>query len=246
MWEHIYELPNGTHRKYAIFAPGIDRFILVDNYDLRSCLETAEILSSKLPTVSYVMPNLDFEINTDNCINYTIFNKTEQKYGIKSILITRQVPMNKFLLTKDTLSFEGIPADYDSEEGRKILEKLTNYAKFVHDRVYVLMTLETFMYLHNNANFINKYIPSSWSNDFLLKHDWSDADKGVVSEIRHALYISQSIEEAEERIKNIWARCANDQWRLMVAYYKDLSTPIPEDLQHLINALPQNFTPYMF
>ena len=45
----------GKKNANAIYAPGLDRFLLVDNYDLWLTMEVARILSSKIPTQVFLL-----------------------------------------------------------------------------------------------------------------------------------------------------------------------------------------------
>ena len=110
-YKRFYVTSQGEKRKNAIFAPGIDRFILIDEYDFWTTLQIAEILSSKLPTVAYILQPNPPDINNTNCINYTIYNKTTQNLGTSPIVGGRQHPLLKVLNDIDSIVDVGIPED---------------------------------------------------------------------------------------------------------------------------------------
>lgn len=231
--KHFYLDSNNKKRKYGIFAPGLDRFILIDWADYWMVLETAEILSSKLPTMAYMLPTLDFELNNDNCLDYTIHNKTQEKIGPSNISIGRQNPSLKYMFDQNSVVFAGTPEDYKTEEKQLVIKRLQEFAKYVHKRVYALNLTEAIFNSYNRKHFLEKYAKEDWYEGFEIKPDRSETAKGTLFEVRNALYLSNSIEEAEERIKQIWLTQYHEQQYLIFGYYRVLQEPIPVELSDL-------------
>lgn len=227
--KQYYKTPNGDSRKYGIFAPGLDRFILIDDIDHWMVLETAEILSSKIPTMAYILPPLDFNIDNSNCLTYTLYNKTQERIGARLTSIGRQNPALKVIGDKGKLVCEGFPEDYKTEEKQEILKRLQEYAQYVLNHVYAINMVNAFFNPWNSKNFLEKYIGNDIPN-FKTMVDRSTSASGVLNELRNALYLSVTIEEADERIIQIWLKHYHEQEYMLSGYYKLLEQEIPKQL----------------
>jgi len=227
-YKHFYTNSQGEKRKHAVFAPGLDRFILVDDKDFWMTFEAAEILSSKLPTIAYMLPPSAKNLNNINCIKYTIADKRLQRVGPSPIVGGRQHPLLKFLYDQDEIIESGIPEDY--KDNREILERLLEYARFVQQQVYVLNITDAFYNFENTNRFSEKYLDKEWTANISSRADRSSLKKGVFFELRKILYLSNSVKEAEDSIVNFWANNYTDQVYLMEGYYKILNKPVPNEL----------------
>lgn len=243
-YKHFYINSKGEKRKNGIFAPGIDRFILIDDEDFWITLQTAEILSSKLPTIVYMLPTDDKNIDNKNCINYTIYNKTEQKIGPSDITSARQHPLMKFLYDSDLIVETGIPEDY--KDNTEILENLISYTQYVQQQVYVLNITDAFYNVANTNKFSDLYIDNLWLKNISTISDRSNFKKGIFFELRKILYLSNTIEESEKNIVECWLNNSTDQVHLMIGYYKILNKPIPEKLIPLSKTRYTNTTTASF
>jgi hypothetical protein len=235
---------NGKRRKYGIFAPGVDRFILIDQLDYWITLQTAEILSSKLPTMAYILPPHELSISNQDCILYTIENKTSQKVGWSPMVAGRQHPILKFLGRDHNLVNEGIPEDY--KDNFEILEKIMAYAQYVQQVVYALNIADASSNIRNTSKFVNNYIDDSWVENIGSTSDGSEMKKGVFFEIKKILYLSNSPEEAESKIHNFWKNNIADQGFVVHTYYHMLNVPTPDDIKELIEQGPKNLSTYLF
>jgi hypothetical protein len=231
----IYRDAYMRRRLHGIFAPGLDRFILIDDSDVWATLETAEILSSKLPTLAYVLHTIKFDLNIKNCLDYTITNKTNQTIQTVSIVNRSQTPCLMFI-PYDTNPIENVGPnpDYNTPEKIEILERLQEYAEYVRDVVYVCKITDAMANWMDNQSFMDKYIPKKLTEtvDGTLTgmYDRSNAERGVFFNIRYALYISNTIEEAEQRIIDIWKECHAEQEFLMTSFYRNLGRGFPDEL----------------
>ena len=243
-YKHFYVNSQGDNRKHGIFAPGLDRFILIDDMDFWMTFETAEILSSKLPTVAYMMPPSAKHITSDNCINYTIQDKRLQRVGPSPLVGGRQHPLLKFLYDRDEIIEVGIPEDY--KNNTSILTKLTEYANFVKQQVYVINITDAFYNFENTNRFAERYLDDSWTEKVSSRMDRSQLKKGIFFELRKILYLSNSVEEAEEKIVEFWKNNYTDQVYLMEGYYKILNKPVPEILIPLTRINFTNISTMLF
>jgi hypothetical protein len=225
----FYKDENGNPRKCGIFAPGLDRFILIDDLDHWMVLETAEILSSKIPTMVYILPALDVDINNSNCLNYTLYNKTEERIGSRLTSIGRQNPALRILHNSGTLACDGLPNDYQSKEKQEILSRLQQYAQYVLKQVYAINMAEVMCNPCDNKNFLDKYVVEY--PDFKTMVDRSTTSNGVFNKLRNVLYLSTTIEEAEQQIINVWLQNYHEQEYMLAGYYRLLDQPVPDELK---------------
>jgi hypothetical protein len=243
-YQYFYTNSKGEKRKNAIFSPGIDRFILVDDKDFWVTFETAEILSSKLPTLCYLLPPMNDNIDNSNCINYTIKNKIDQKVGASSIIAARQNPMLKFLYDTDEIVFKGTPVDY--EDNYVIIENLLRYAEFLQEQIYVLKIVDAFYNASDTKRFAKSYIDDNWSESFSVRSDRSSLDKGIFFELKKILYLSNTPEEANDKIVDFWLENSVDQIYILNGYYKILNNPIPDKLIEISKSGPTNTSTFLF
>jgi hypothetical protein len=250
-YKTFYVNQNGSRKKFAIFAPGLDRFILIDNYDRLILLQIAEILSSKIPTMVYVLSEDADNLNDSNCMSYTIFNKTQEKVLATNIMAARQQPITKYLSYETKIVEVGIPKDYVNN--MEILDRLAEYSHFVKKNVYAINQTEDFCNAFDTSKFANQYLDSNWIDQVSIKSDFSNLKNGVFFELKQILYFSNSVEEAELNIINLWKCNSQDQDHLMRGYYRMLGVPVPAILSTKVNANrpyypadPKNLSHYIF
>jgi hypothetical protein len=250
-YKNFYVNKNGSRKKFAIFAPGLDRFILIDNYDRLILLQIAEILSSKIPTMVYVLPEDTGNLNDSNCMSYTIFDKTQQKVLSSPIMAARQQPITKFLSNEAKIVEVGIPKDYVNNI--EILDRLAEYVYFVKKNMYAINQTEDFCNAFDTSKFANQYLDSTWIDQVSIKSDFSNLKNGVFFELKQILYFSNSVEEAELNIINLWKCNSEDQDHLMRGYYKMLGVKVPEILPTKVDdnkayypTNPKNLSQFLF
>jgi hypothetical protein len=244
----IYRDAYMRRRLHGIFSPGLDRFILIDDSDVWVTLETAEILCSKLPTVAYVLHTIKFNLGNHNCLEYSIPNKTNQTVGKASIVNRRQNPTLRFIQhSTNPIEWTGPNPDYESQEGVEALKKLQEYAEFVLDTVYAMKVTGAMTNWMDCQRFIDAYIPRKMlqtiDGGMKGEYDRSDTERGVFFEIRHALHISLTVEEAMSRIEKIWNTCAAEQEFVMKSFYTNWGRQLPESLKGMGNFVPVTLSP---
>lgn len=245
-YENFYKDSGGQRRKVGIFAPGLDRFILIDDCDIWITLQTAEILSAKLPTLVYILPPLEYDLNSLNCFNYSIFNKSQQKVGTSNIAVSRQQPMLKFLTANEGIYEAGVPEDYKEDKNNEMLLSLKEYASYVHKRSYAISFVDAMYNYSNTKKFVEQNVSPSWTKNISTKADSTNTNTGVLFEIKQALYLSNDPLEAEEKILDIWLNSQNDQNFLISGYYKILDKPMPKVLLEKIKNKPDTISTFLF
>lgn len=238
MFDNVYKTASGEHRKYGIYAPGLDRFILIDSNDIWVTLQTAELLSSKLPTVAYILNSSAPDLTTSNCINYAILNKSNQRLNDVPITVSRQHPKLISLGADDKIVDLGLPADFTTIEKQSVLLELQEYAKYVHKLSYIVNLQEALGNHYDNKSFSKKYIPEDWCKNFYIAGDRTNQNIGVFEKIRHAIYFSLTKEELDNTIKEIWLEHITEQGPMMARFYNLLGQPIPLELENKTRFAP--------
>lgn len=231
MFDKLYKTESGEHRKYGIYAPGLDRFLLIDSNDMWVTLQTAELISSKIPTVAYILNDLAQGITDENCINYSILNKTNQRICDISITVAQQLP--KLILLEDDGLIEsaGLPEDFTSNEKKAALENLQAYTRYVHRLSYIINLQEAIGNHFDKRTFSEKYLPLEWRENLYLAGDRANKETGIFKKLRQVIYLSPSIDDLNIAMKDVWIEYVIEQGPMMAMFYKLLGQPVPEELK---------------
>jgi len=209
---------NNNPKKNGIYCPVFDRWLLVDDYDYWVTLETARTLSSKIATMVYILPASPGAMTNDNCLNFSIFDKTSQKKGTAPDLINSQIPMLRVLNDPRQLVDIGIPQDYKNDSGIDILNRLKEYADFTHKVMYATMLCKVVYNYHDNKTFTDEFVPPEFVADVTPYYDRSDLSDGVLNSIKKIMYTSNTIDEAKTKISELWNNNKKVWWMQPVFY----------------------------
>jgi len=220
---------------YAIFAPGLDRFILTDNTDYWITMQTAELLCSKLPTVMFIVPRIELNNPTD----YTLINKAQFKIGPSTISIARQYPQMKYIRDNKEIVFMGQAVDYTIEQ----TDNLKRFSNYVHELSYAISITEALYNPYNNSTFLEKYIGLENIED--LSHKSDRSKNNVFSLIRRTVYESNTIEEIKQNIIDIWLDNYHEQEYLISGFYNTLGESVPEQLKDHVVYTPTTVSTYI-
>lgn len=220
----------GKKNAYAIYATGIDRFLILEGFSLFTALEVARILSSKIPVQVFLLGKDVPEISNVDCHEYTIFNKKSIVIDGSNMLTAKQTPVVNALTDPDAIKKVGIPKDYQSSEYLEMFFKLKKYAFFVMRCVNAINISDAVRNTRNLNEIIDAYMPDSIPEDFNIMIDYSTATYGIKNTIKSILYKADSIEDALSQIENLWY----DSGYMMVThrntFYHYLGIPVPERL----------------
>jgi hypothetical protein len=220
----------------GIYAQGIDRWILVDSYDPWIVHETAKIISSKVPVITYRLPNNIGTMTNANCFNFFIFNKTAQKAGQGAVSMGKQTPVMLKIWDPTQIVWVGVPEDYKTPDGEAMLKLLKDYINYVHKVVYATELMNVISNFDDTQEYAVNFLPKEWTANMYTNVDRSGFDNGIAGEIKKILYSSNSIAEAESKIVNLWLNNSNDLPWQRFSYYNILGQPMPEVLRGLKNS----------
>lgn len=92
-------------KRYGLYSPGLDRFLLVDGLDLWGLHHAACLLASKIPTLVCIFKNGEPEFSNENCLNWSLSEKSK--------VVPRKQTPGIFLIESNSLCvFEGPPAGF--------------------------------------------------------------------------------------------------------------------------------------
>lgn len=228
---NYYSLGYGKVNGNVIFSPGIDRFILADNFDVWTVFETAKLLSSKIPTQVYVLGKLtgpDGQFNSGNCINYTFADKSNLKIMGSSVITARQTPLITKITLQDALTHEGFPRDYDNPEGREMIAKLQDYSRFVLRALYAIKFADAC----NNvkpATEMMDYFDPELGRVIRNNPDHTYSEYGMLRTVKTILYHADSVDTALAQIEQAM-QDAPDQPLFRNKFYEILGIPVPESV----------------
>jgi hypothetical protein len=232
--KHFYKHFYRKHT-YSIFAPGLDRFILTDTHDYWITMQTAELLCSKLPTVMFILP----EIELNNPTDFTLINKSQHKIGISAISNARQYPQMKYIQNNNEVVYVGQHVDYTIEQ----MDNLKQFANYIHELSYAINITEALYNPYDNSVFLEKYIGLDNINGLTYKN--GRGPNNVFSLIRRTIYESSTIEEIDQNIIKIWLENYNEQEYLIRGFYYTLGVNIPTELKEHITFIPITLSSYI-
>jgi hypothetical protein len=196
----FYPSVETSKNHYGLFSPSIDRFILVDNIDPLTLFETSQILSSKINSVVYII-NHKIENNiltSENCLEFSTENKKgENLIGSSNMGAVKQTASMVFL--KSNLVNKGLP-----NSNLETVTKIKDYANFVLTTVYALNLANAFRNIFSESEYLENYFKNEYPKSFLTFYDTTESSTGIVKETKNILFHSDSIDEAVEKIYNLW------------------------------------------
>lgn len=228
--------PLSWHKKnsYAIFSPGIDRFLIIDNYDPWMLYETAKVLSSKVSTMVYILDKVTPDMTNATCINFTTRHKKSEKgYGGPMIMSHRQsASLSK--IPRDMIVEAGWPVDFIKEDRKEIILKLQEYALFSLRVIYSVTLSVNFRNFFPEKEYLDTFFHNQYPEDLKIYHDNSSAEQGMINVIKTILYEFDSVENALAEIHTAWLTYStNDPSDTRQLFYQILGMPQPEELAKL-------------
>lgn len=229
-----YSLTYGRQNGNVIFAPGIDRFILADNYDIWTVFETAKLLSSKIPLQVYILgadSGPQGQFNSGNCINFTFADKSNLKVLGSSIITARQTPLMTPIRAPNAIVNEGFPIDYDNEQGRAMIEKLQDYARFTVRALYAIKFADACNNVKPMAEMFDYFDPQL-GKVISSSPDHTYSEYGMLRTVKTILYHADTVEQALANIE-LAMKDAPDQPLFRNKFYEILGIPVPDSVKNM-------------
>lgn len=193
--------------RFGIYSTGIDRFILIDKYDLWVTLTTAKLLSSKIPTIVFCLKDEVPHFPAGDTLFLTIANKSVHQSESQTPSLSR---LNGTTSVVDA----GPPIDYSSNEQIEMLAKLQRYAEFVQKTLYAIKLANAICNVDDHKFFAG-LLDSTVTDSLLARYDHTVTDSGLLQSIERILYLAPDINTAIREIDLVWqgTRGRNESFR---------------------------------
>ena len=193
--------------RFGIYSTGIDRFILIDKFDLWVTLTTAKLLSSKIPTTVFCLNDDVPNFPATDTVFLTIANKSVHQSESQTPTLSR---LGGGMPVIDA----GPPIDYRSNEQIEMLAKLQRYAEFVQKTLYAIKIANAICNVDDHKFFAG-LLDSTVTDALLARADHTVTDFGLLPSIQRILYLAPDIETAIREIDTVWqgTRGRNESFR---------------------------------
>jgi hypothetical protein len=241
-----YYPSQGSKTYYALYAPSIERFLLVEKYNPLVFLQTGYVLSSKLSGVIFFLPEKEKHptMTNDSCLLFSLshakYNPEANVNGIRPIPTVSMLKHNKIIKL-------GEPKDYSIGERKEILIKLQSYASFCQSCLHAInlaamLHQHTWTQIKNEQYYYNNVFFEAGDEDERIK-------KNDVEQMMNILFFADNREQALEDIKNFWLKKINldikdkifwpekikrDILSYIDLFYNILAIDIPQDLKNIL------------
>jgi hypothetical protein len=185
---------SSTH--YALYAPAIERFLLIDKYNLFCFYRTAQVLSSKIKTVVIVLPG-DKKVpnmNNQNCLE---FGLNHVKFQAEINSDAKQNPTVSFLHVDSKIVKVRSPADFTTGGKKEKLTELQLFARFVNSCIHSIMLTAVI----NQATDIKLEQQDYEAFYFNKPHEPT-----LETNVMNILLFANNIREAEDQLEQYWAK----------------------------------------
>lgn len=218
MLNPFYFDQTNQRRKNAIYAPILDRFILVDDQDISVTFDTANAISSKIATVVFMIPRETAGMTNQNCLEYAIFNKAGFTKEGSSTLIRGQNPSVRLLNSSKQIVNHGLPTNgFENGFDEKLIE-LKQWTEYVHKMMSVINILRLIGLDGDTATFSDSFLEEEITSEFRMKYDASNVDDGIINSMKRVLYNTDNVQDAEQQMKAVIDSNTNVPVRRMVSY----------------------------
>jgi hypothetical protein len=230
----FYPLHWGKKNSYAIFSPGIDRFLIVDNFDPWILHETARVLSSKISTITYVLDQPTPHMTNETCLTFSTKHKIEERqYGGPTVMSHRQ--SGHMMKIKPGMVYEaGWPIDFEISERKEALLRLQEYARFTLRAIHALTIGSMFRNPFPEKYYMDTFFENEYPVELKVRADCTDAPDGMEKTIKNILYAADTLDQALEQIHHAWREYTwSDISGFRQAFYYSMGLTQPDDLEAL-------------
>ena len=177
---------------YAIYLLSLDRFLVVESFDLFTTLHAVKLLSSKMSVLLCILPP-DNHLTNENCLEWGL-------HGIDSIRLAEiEKQRTLHLESKDEIAYYGLPSFSDLT----IFKEHQNYAQFVLRATYAIRLTDMIQNSSDHSFFMRFFANAEKNNFIKYRIDDMKWPNGFIHNMDRILYLSASVEEALHKITKI-------------------------------------------
>lgn len=234
---------NGSKVYYGLYSPSIRRFLLVDDHNVFALYKTAQVLSSKINTVLFILQehNKFPKMTNDNCFKFTFqHNKFQFETSGDGV---RQSPTAAYLRTDGSTKIQKVdlPAEFRHGDRKNKLLETQDYAKYVNCCMHAIMlTSMIYQQIHIEQEH-NEY------NSFLYN---KPLEPTLTTHMMNILTYAENIAEARAQVDVFWYQLISknlnervfypEKWqnefkKNCIEFYSIVGTEMPKDIQKIFN-----------
>ena len=196
---------------YGLYSPPIRRFLLVDDHNLFALYKTAQVLSSKMNTVVFILQEHSKfpKMTNDNCFKFGFQHHKFQFETSGDGL--RQSPTAAYLRTDGSAKIlkVGLPAEFSHQDRKNKLLETQSYAKYVNCCMHAIMlTSIIYQQIHIEQEH-NEY------NSFLYNQP---LEPTLITHMMNILTYAENIAEATAGVDAFWLKLGKDALLTKVFY----------------------------
>lgn len=202
----FYHYDSTRKNTSAIYAPALDRFILVDNCDFWVVFEVAKIMSSKIATQVFLLTPDVLQFTNDSCVEYTINDKSQYIINGSNIVSARQTPILNTAIGSSAVVNVGLPDDFQNSHCRTELEQLLEYVRFVLRCVHAINFTDGFVHVPSIEEMLRTYCPELVPAELDISLNYTSIPGGMKQHVKSILYDADSVDDALGRINAAWEK----------------------------------------
>lgn len=186
-----------SKKYYALYAPAIAKFLLVDEYNLFCLFRTAQIVSSKINTVVIILSEKEKPavMNNENSLKFTLHHsKFQAEISGKDL---RQAPTIIFLNDHLKIIKKPLGEEFENKDRKEKLLELQTYAQFVNLCMHSIMLISV---INQQAHIKNEQ--EEYESFYFNK----EQKPSLITEIMNILLFANSIEEAKQQLEQWWIK----------------------------------------
>jgi hypothetical protein len=223
---------------YALYAPAVERFLLVERYNPMVFLQTGYVLSSKLSAVIFLLPENEKHpaMTPESCL---LFSLSHVKYNMEAnVHGIRPIPTMSFLKHNKVIKL-GEPKNFVINGKKEILIKLQSYAIFCQLCLHAI-NLASMLNQHTWTQIKNE---QHYYNNIFFETEAENIKKNDVEQIMHLLFFSNNKNEALTNIETFWLKKIENDADDKIHWPEKITRDLLEYINLFYNILGEN-TPH--
>ena len=234
---------NGSKVYYGLYSPPLRRFLLIDHHNIFALFKTAQVLSSKINTVLFILSKEENypQMTNENCLRFTFqHNKFQHESNGQGL---KQSPTATFLRADRSVKIikANLPAEFNYEDRKRKILETQNYAQYVNNCMHAIMLTEIIYQQIHIEQEQDEY------NSFLFN---KPLEPTLTTNVMNILTYAENIEAAQSQINTFWLKIITENLNKRVYYpekwkrelqkhcsefYKILGADTPDNIQTAID-----------
>jgi hypothetical protein len=223
---------------YALYAPAVERFLLVERYNPIVFLQTGYALSSKISGIIFLLPENEKHpsMTAESCLLFSLshakYNQEANVHGIRPIPTMSLLKHNKIIKV-------GEPKDFAINEKKEMLIRLQSYANFCQSCLHAI-NLASMLNQHTWTQIENEQY---YYNNIFFETEAKNIKKNDIEQIMHLLFFSNDKNEALINIETFWSKKIENDVVDKIFWPEKITKDLSEYINLFYNIIGEN-TPH--